>query len=180
MCLLRHRSRRSHKGSTAHGLPHSERIVATSLHIRNRLGPIAGGLCIRSQNNAGQATSAPALSAYQATPDSLIRRKCADNSTGHARNRNDRNGEVSPDDRQGPANHCILTNPVEPVGHDVSLPVGFDRQGRRPQTHCDPHGRADPHGCPVLSVLARLASTGDRREYLARTVSTPAQGPLVR
>jgi hypothetical protein len=80
-----------------------ERIVATSLHIRNRLEPIAGGLCIRSQNNAGQAHSAPALSAYRATQESPIRRKCNDNSTGHARYRNDRNGEVSPDDRQGPA-----------------------------------------------------------------------------
>jgi hypothetical protein len=75
-----------------------ERIVATSLHIRNRLEPIAGCSYIRSQNNTGHAHSVPALSASQATPDSLIKRKCADNSSGHARYRNDRNGEVSPDD----------------------------------------------------------------------------------
>jgi hypothetical protein len=46
-----------------HGLP-SDRIVATSLHLRNRLEPIAGSSYIRSQKNAGHAHSAPTLSAY--------------------------------------------------------------------------------------------------------------------
>ena len=148
-----------------------------------------GGSRLTRQRGASAQPPPPYLPGHSRYVHSLqgllirIRKECAANSTGHAHCLNDRtarDGRASLDDRHGLGDHCVPTDPVNPVGRDLSLRVRFDRPGRGPRSHCDPHGRADPHGRPVLSVLARLASAGDRGEYLARAVSTSAQDPPVR